>query len=809
MLLWANPYTLTQANSVTVSSAKQEMQETTAVPPNTIVQDSKISDVAEVVAIQNSETAFPKFMPAVDSTPNAILSRLVTQNPYTWSVGQIVTTTTPLYTITPFNLTMTRNPLFPKILAYYWYFRADLEVHFRLNTNQFYQGLLMFTSVPGSSSGYYHNGSLTGRSWQKPIILSANSEEVVILRLPWLLAVPFSSVISLNTGSSIVPWTIFVDIIAPLRVQSANAPTTLTLTCQTRFVDPQCVFPYSTNAPVLQSGLGSLIKKVTRSRAHHTVMSDDPLDSAHAKPTFSTDSGPGLVMHSLTSALHAVQPWVGLFTSLAGVFDKPNMDNDPVRVQRSTSANWCQSDVKDPSLPLALYRTSYIRTGSELPDGGAWSMQRIASVPCLSVTGTINTGTFTPLAIPLIPPGSPLSLVIGFHKYFHTSFKVFIQFATTTFISVRVLFNFLPTTITATNYVIENNYSQLVEVKGDTNVEFTIPWIFDLYYYRSNVIPSGVTLPFKLIMSVYSPIVVTDTTITPSIDFAIWVSAGPDFQVARPEFGVNNAYAGPNYVPAEQCDITAQFKKQFPSFVEGAQCFADDHQIQSETTLLVTDLLKRYTATAPVNWTAYSAWTLPLDYLPAANTIGNILDQSFIYARGGVMYKANIQPGSSSTPGVSNILWRVGISTSFAPSGQASIDSYDDLTNFEWTVPWYGVVPYIESLTNSTGEFSYCNVYVDNSVSDNTSPTPPFFYVAVRDDYQVGYLVAPNPAITLPLDPKISEKLRPKKRLPDDHSPVAPVPCLGDSAVIKARNLAAYNPNKVSSLLGTFAMLSK
>jgi len=276
--------------------------------------------------------------------------------------------------------------------------------------------------------------------------------------------------------------------------------------------------------------------------------------------------------------------------------------------------------------------------------------------------------------------------------------------------------------------VLDNTISQTVVVKGDTVVEFTIPYIAatDMLPYAQY---SGITSdapPFfgtsALCISIIGPILTNDPSIDPVIDFAIWTAAGPDAQFSlqcAPPTNYNQPIP-PSVVL--QCDIQEAFNHSFPPFVANCTYLTDNHTVTSEISDTIMDTLKRYEEYTYATDTLYSPF-----YQPTALTLGSWVKTLFLFHRGGVSYRV-----IDSTDTGYGIYMNVG--DTFAARGQPGFWRGINGSELHFTIPWYGTIPYYNIGSPPVQ-------YPASPLTPSTLPRASF--TAVRDDYQMGFLIPP------------------------------------------------------------------
>jgi len=256
-------------------------------------------------------------------------------------------------------------------------------------------------------------------------------------------------------------------------------------------------------------------------------------------------------------------------------------------------------------------------------------------------------------------------------------------------------------------------------------------------------------------VTVYNNIVSADATTDPSIDMVVFSAAAPDFQFFYPvkpsptiEFPWDYPYpnnAEPSalsrrrFAPriVNQSDIVKEFSETFPPFVAGCDYYTDHHYVASETTATVYDLLKRYQtgnfSAAPGSTTTVQVISV---YAPVSTTVGYWLTRIFCFYRGGLRYKFLGQTSDADNP-VFCARYADGATAPFFGSGTASTIQAAPGTTMDFSVPWVDNLPF-----RAFSEPGVVAANVDNNNIDNLN-----CWTAVRDDYQLGFLI-PAPVAT-------------------------------------------------------------
>jgi hypothetical protein len=745
---------LDAAQQIDVQVAEQTLS-SDVVPNSLNTINTTLDDTGTRLVAQVTQSVVTPVFPLPDQTPERALERMVQIEQFTWATSDGISPDAPFQTITPMAFLLQAG-INDCVCSYFLGVRADMEIHFRVNSNQFYAGALMITVLPDQDTFYEASASLIARSWNKPKVISAQCQDTVVVQLPWLRPERWLQVEDLTVDSEarIIPWTIHVDIISPLRAAFAAADS-LTVQVSGRLVNPQVVWPYTTTESrhKFRHQSGRVTPRVTppkkpASRVHFHRGGSDPVEdakaqakSASASVSSTISSAIDAVAAPVESVLSAIQPLTSLFEGLLA-FDKPELQSDLNRMIPLPEADYTQSDRKTWALPLTLHDTSYLATGGKVPDGGAWTWAKLAMTPCLTGFGTFNNTTTTSSFL-LLNPVSPLAFAMSQHLYYHTSYRVHFSFYAPTFVSGRLLINFFPNGA-AVPQQIDSNITRIIDVKGDTTVQMTIPWINPTDYRRT--VDEGKThldVGFgQITISVYNPIVTSDASTDANIDMVMWLSAGPDCQFACPYYTGQffNALPPPT-VFRPQCDIQEAFQRTFPPIIENCSIYTDQHFVQSEVSDRLVDVMKRF-QTASFTVSAAGLATLSAFYSPAQLTVGWAVKNCFIFHRGGTLYKSTYQSSSDNFQTTFGVAYndQLQTQTHVILDGKAGFFSSPQSLITAFAVPWFFEYPY--TYIDPVG-YSINSAIFEYHTSDTVPPTL-VFHTAVRDDYEMGYLICPN-----------------------------------------------------------------
>lgn len=793
----------------TSQSTTAEQTLNTEVLPNSFATiQTTFDDTGTTIQVAEPQV-LPPFQPLPDQSPTEMLSRMVDVLPFSWDTSTDFSDTTPAFSFDPFHI-LCSDPFLQSVLEKFYYFKADVEMHFRVNTNSFYGGALMVTTFPGTANSSYQN-FVQARSWRPKIVLSAQKQDTVIVTMPWVRPERFITLSDILVGG-LIPWKVNVDIIAPLVFSTTIESTTVNVNVSCRFVNARVTWPIHVASPsrpeyIIPDKLSRTKKTIEGSRfelqsgrqtGFTTTQMKQPAMPKTRALISSTIGGPaqtaasggsqiaktvestvsdvvGTVVSPIAGIVQGLQPLLGIGAELGGLaalFDKPNNVDPPTRVVPVTGANMATCDQKDQSLPLTLYSTAYLSTDQRaLPEGGPWTLARIAMTPTLHSRYQFKNDQ-RKVYIPYQAPGTPFSVLSATHKYWRGSVRYKLMFFCPSFVSARFLLVYTPTGITSAD-IITNTLSRVVDCRGDTSVEFTIPYVnqTDFQEFGADIGVVQVTL--------YSDIVGPDPTVDPVITMVVFSAAGPDCQFSQPTSVQDTGYDYPNIIldsrpavrtprrqPVErripedmeygerfqnayklQTDVDLAFRETMLPFVDGCKYMTDECLVRPETTRLATDIMKRYQSTTKNPNSSTVGERFYVAYLPNSGTCGAIFARMFMFWRGGIRFKTVVV---QSGPAFSQPLGTIQgppPATAFYLGGSAGFITGVANGGMDTSVPWPDLIPYKDIYTAPVDEIS---TYL---LLPGDATTLFYTYTAVGDDYSVGMLVPPD---NLPDDPRPS-----------------------------------------------------
>lgn len=381
---------------------------------------------------------------------------------------------------------------------------------------------------------------------------------------------------------------------------------------------------------------------------------------------------------------------------------------------------------------------------------------------------------------------TPLTWYSSLFKFWRGGIKFFFHFVTSSFITARLRFVWIPPDHSAPATIADNEsgdyVSQVVEVTGSMNHCVTIPYINSRLYKRvtggttastlSDVVDGTSNLENVSLgtLAVYlvTPVVTVDSAITPTVNAITWISGAEDMQfsnmsgeLAQPqgetwEFGTVTA----------QCSIFEEFSKPFEPIIDANFAF-ECGLATSEDYGDIASLMKRYSVSVLTgtgtndysdgfNWNAFQ--------LPSgANTVANFqqwITACFVNFRGSVRFKAFWPTANASASTLPTV---VGAHTPadvleiiHAPSNPTFVTTNTSNNYFEFEIVWNTRQPFLNRGLNQYTEGLGVHVLLPVVAP---APQPVGTYaMSVGDDFALGVYQAP-PLVTItpapPLVPAI------------------------------------------------------
>jgi len=660
------------------------------------------------------------------------------------------------------------------VMSQFEYFKADIELTIRLNTNQFYYGAIMATLWPTGATGV----RLDERSVLDPTIISASSAESVVKT--WKYSYPMAWLDTAGANAGDYPVELNIDVLAQLRQANENMPNAITIQMWARFVNIELAFPTDSvslgkksSKRQAQSSRGGLsVKFPSKSKSRHPA--DDPdsglntVDNAIQAIESVTIGDAVSEVKSLASFV--TDNWGSITSALGFLFDKPDRDVCQTPIIEEGSIDLFSCDIADTNPTICTYKGRYVDPGGgRMPMSKNWTISEYARIPALRDTVKIFTAQNDAIVVNLVRKHpfndtmkTPLDYAVLASHQWRGSIKVCCQFFTSSFISARFVVQYINSDQT-TGYPSEydSGLSRVINVKGDTVDTFTLPWLNKWWW---NSIASGETNAQPQIrISCASAIASTDTVASPIIYLLIWVAGGDDIQFAYPRIVQATEWSNLDPSPIlrkkkkkreAQAAMGELFTKTFPPIGENTFYDIDRGYSTSEILGPITDICKRYSPSPYISGQTFNSLpgfrvrSLDLQYF--TNTVGQgyvnwfsfrqtFFGQwraCFLFRSGGYRFRYFGTPSS-------RYVWEIQDPAGVSVPGTVYVSPHDGISRL--TIPQVAYWPfgYLGSETDPDegcpGGLSIASIGADPDL-DVGHPT----YLAARDDLQFGYPILPT-----------------------------------------------------------------
>lgn len=725
-----------------------------------ITQYQAAGPVAEQVVDIKDATLKDIINPYPDQTPTELLQRTYKVAEFSW--GPITSTN-----IVDFPASLTVIPQIADKLKQYKYMRSAVRVQIKLLTTQYHYGAYMVSWIPNHNTTDYA-GSIRQQSANRPIVISAADQGTAVFDIPYIN--PYTFWPTNDNKNQICR--LFLTPITPLLRASSSVTDTVKVQVYASFVEP-IVTGYIGQSAIEEAakpfdwaehGDDELPQPPRRKKKwkrkpkepQAPVKNPRTMQYEAFKKTAAGVVDTGTKATTSVSTFLEKLPMIGgmvedavlPFLKALAILDKPSSIASSEKCILSFTNDLSLGSGLDNSNPLSLHPMTPLSMELDVAGenimSGSMTIARVIRTPMIRdvVTLTNANPTWNNRVIPRDPDYKDdfVAYMSRYFRFWRGSFKYMICFYTSTFITARVRISVRYNTNPITDLNDGDIVSRLVDVKGDTIVELTVPYLWDTLYRPTE----PVTFLPLITVSLTSPIVGLSIDTDPSIATVIWRSAGEDFVFSQlvsytqdvTEVDSLDFESSSEIETAEpQMNPQERFRMTFDGIVQGTNFTFEDGLITGEKIVSLNDMLKRYTDNN-VN--------RPNNTYPDTLGVGAFhrLSEIFKYWRGSRRTKTRYKIDGSD----------YSEQTIIAENPSGSTDAGNGLvltvpTQWNWNevqVPWYSSLPFIptnqatvyhyEPLDNPTGVIYYPSLEAAANGRNLISGGDDFVYI---------YLVSP------------------------------------------------------------------
>lgn len=575
--------------------------------------------------------------PYTDSKLVAVLSRMYPVATATWQIGDPIQTqiATLQFPSALMNTTITDR------LIHYEYFRAGVELSIRINSTIFHKGLLQVAWLPhfnktnAIANGYFDPfRSIYTESRLDNLVVSADTQDTVTFRIPYVAPNAYWDMATYPAETNGFFGYVSLRVLSPLSCGS-NLTADVTLSIFARFVDPQVAGPIHVqsedtdkDAPMLDDEA-----KSTQVTTEAQVRSQENTQASVA--TAKKPAKPSMWQHIVGKVIDGFIDFVpkAAIKLIPFFLDYPTSTNGIQPMQLRVGGNFSHTKGLDVSQILGTDPENKVATDLGMyccpVDYNMFAHYKL--LPTLLTNGTIATsqtvGTVV-VSIPVNPMHVPtagsgtiavpyqftpthISSLAQLFRAWRGGLKYRFHFVASHFLSCRVRIEWIPVGTTAnvvTNEMMGNNINKVVDINGDTVVDFVVPYlqpqhwlvVTDYAYHAQN--PSVGSNGY-IRMTIMNGLVSANTsTANDTIDTVIWVSGDDSFEIAYPHELGNALNGGTGTYAIQVQSRTAQsvynmrdsFVRPFEGLI-GCRTVTINGYENGETVHSFTEYCKRYT----------------------------------------------------------------------------------------------------------------------------------------------------------------------------------------------------------------------
>lgn len=550
--------------------------------------------------------------PYKDDTLFGFLQRPRLINSTTW-------TDTPaagarLLRIDPYFLMLTTTS-FRNKLENFTYFRAGIRIGVRVNGTKFHYGKLLVAWMPmyGSMTQgeQERRDNIITASGYPHVIISPTENEINELVMPF--AYP-DAYLNLSVDKVLSPGVLAIYVLNPLALDAAVPPVSVSVFAN--FEDVELAgttgavnLPIHTAQTLYDDPLVFVAQGLT---IKYEAQGKDIKAEAMAKSGSGLISGPAKAVSSAAGFLSNV-PVIGSWASAVGVISssissvaehfgycKPNT-LEAIAPRHNRRPDFSNTEGLDTAMKMQIVPSNDVTSFGQQLGGteGEMEIQNIVSTPSLYriFTWEANDAPEDVLFVTPITPtmchtqtdgaveryyNTPLRWISTMCQYWRGSLRFDLQITCSNFHSGRFRISFMPYddgTVASLDH--QNCINRIVDIQNETEVSFTVPYIARTPWLRvfnqQLSWPAGNTSIGTLQFTVINELTHASSPI-PEIHLNLWVSAGPDFQIAMPHSGhcysvaPAEALAAPEVVEFEAQGLTQLEMKtrDHPPLQEGA-----------------------------------------------------------------------------------------------------------------------------------------------------------------------------------------------------------------------------------------------
>lgn len=561
----------------------------------------------------------------------------------------------------------------------------------------------------------------------RPITVSANANETVELTIPWTLPLDW---LDMNSGED--PFTTFgwveIQVLLPLRSSSqATASCNYAVFAQFENIELAGYRGIPLSQGKDRTPQKEAADKAKSGSTQGVLRAATGLASQVVSLAGLSEAVP--IIEGIAPVLEALGPMV----SLLG-FAKPTSVETTRRVL-PVAFDWNNMSGVESGYRLCADPEQSV--ASDVCPESNWDMLSVARTPSMYGTFGFTSSTTVGTKIfsmpvntildynPVLGIPTYLDVVRSMFYYWRGGLKVKFEFASSTFFSSRVRIIYNPDPISSSIPVFDqgNVVSQIVDIRGDTNVEFTVPYLAATRWLTQAQNTGWIDV--YLINELVAP----DPALTNTVQCVVWVAAADDFQTQAIYNRCEASLTGPELrrTARAQGAIVEDFAHEFDGIAGMSGGIIDKSTCDSEQIYSWEAWVKRFAPNGvTTSDTAFS-------FKPANGSAMTLPFALFNFARGSIRVAATTTAATKPAEVDRG---------SFGHGGYVPYFVRSTGTNWhQFECAWFSQFPY-ESLLTTVYNSDMASLYTVKTIGAGSQ------YRAYGEDIEFGWLL-PTSNVTL------------------------------------------------------------
>jgi len=714
--------------------------------------------------------------PFPDQTPSQVLKRSYLLAQVNWT--PTFTTSGFLFPLDLFGIEAISN-----FLSVYEYFRAGVRITIRVNSTPYHQGSLITAVAPCRSIT-----GCTGYQLQnmRPVVLSASVQDSCTIDLPYLNPLDW---LDISTCADYAIGAFTLSALNPLLTTSTGVPASCTVSIFAAFLDPRVagfIEPSAFNEKCkhrkwfkekikAQSVMERRGRVMTNSYGRVQIEDETQQEGQKKAKDGTTANGVQKIVGGASEIIKMIpvigaiwSPIAKFISTYGKVLDEPYNPAVPQGVDQNLNFNDL-SHMQGVFSGQQITMYPGVQTSKENFDmeSSFMAIHELAQVPGLYYSTNFATQdqSITLGLTPLSSEGPAtvhgidnLAFVAATFQLWRGSIKYLFHFVNSAFYSARFRISYATTTPGSGDGDLPQ---MIIDVKGDTFVEFTVPYLFPTTWRTTgNAFASGSP---KLFVEMITPISGSSMPSTPIIYLNVWRSGGEDIQfnflrnpypVFFPSTVKTKAIKAKstkdvrlrNEKVVAQTTISTRFKKTFPPIMAGSKFSGEFRTCAAELPIRISDMMKRW---SQCDVDVFSANQFDVYYPQSVITTNTVADYTpfqywsniFLFWRGGrrIRFIAN----QSDYACLDFLNSGINVSDGGFNQGAAFLMvncSSDLVRHNDVEVPWISETPYMYTLTPGAAFTAQFDLPAGLTYNPSGSFNPDYMFTKAGDDFQFLYL---------------------------------------------------------------------